>query len=115
MTSACPRGWRSAAPGAWGGGRGEGVGGGWGREGRPSPWSRGRRRYLIATAARPLDDAAELVAFFEARKGRLHGFRFRDPTDFKSCVPSAQPAAGDQALGVGDGARKMFALAKAYG
>jgi uncharacterized protein (TIGR02217 family) len=86
-----------------------------GHERRSSPWSQGRRRYLIATAARPLDDAAELVAFFEARKGRLHGFRFRDPTDFKSCVPSAQPAAIDQALGTGDGARKAFSLAKAYG
>jgi uncharacterized protein (TIGR02217 family) len=86
-----------------------------GHERRSSPWSLGRRRYLIATAARPLDDAAELVAFFEARKGRLYGFRFRDPTDFKSCVPSAQPAATDQAIGTGDGVRKTFQLAKAYG
>ena len=86
-----------------------------GHERRSSPWSQGRRRYLIATAARPLDDAAELVAFFEARKGRLCGFRFRDPTDFKSCVPSAQPTAGDQVLGTGDGARKTFPLVKAYG
>jgi uncharacterized protein (TIGR02217 family) len=86
-----------------------------GHERRSSPWSQGRRRYLIATAARPLDDAAELVAFFEARRARLHGFRFRDPTDFKSCAPSAQPTATDQAIGTGDGARKTFQLAKAYG
>lgn len=86
-----------------------------GHERRSSPWSQGRRRYLIATAARPLDDAAELVAFFEARRGRLIGFRFRDPADFKSCPPSAQPAAGDQAIGTGDGARKTFPLIKAYG
>lgn len=86
-----------------------------GHERRSSPWSQGRRRYLIATATRPLDDAAELVAFFEARKARLHGFRFRDPTDFKSCAPSAQPTATDQAIGTGDGARKTFPLAKAYG
>jgi uncharacterized protein (TIGR02217 family) len=86
-----------------------------GHERRSSPWAQGRRRYLIATAARPLDEAAQLVAFFEARRGRLHGFRFRDPTDFKSCVPSAQPAATDQAIGTGDGARKTFQLIKAYG
>lgn len=86
-----------------------------GHERRSSPWAQGRRRYLIATATRPLDDAAELVAFFEARRGRLHGFRFRDPADFKSCAPSAQPAAGDQAIGTGDGTRKVFQLAKAYG
>jgi len=86
-----------------------------GHERRSSPWAQGRRRYLIATAARPLDEAAQLVAFFEARRGRLHGFRFRDPSDFKSCLPSAQPAATDQALGTGDGSRKTFQLVKAYG
>lgn len=86
-----------------------------GFERRTSPWTQGRRRWLIATAARPLDEVAELVAFFEARGGRLAGFRFRDPTDFKSCAPSAQPAAGDQPLGTGDGSRKIFPLAKTYG
>jgi len=86
-----------------------------GFERRTSPWARGRRRYLIATAARPLDEIAELVAFFEARGGRLYGFRFRDPADFKSCAPSAQPSAGDQSIGVGDGTRKSFLLTKAYG
>lgn len=86
-----------------------------GFERRTSPWARGRRRYLIATAARPLDEIAELTAFFEARGGRLAGFRFRDPADFKSCAPSAQPGLGDQPIGVGDGARKAFQLTKAYG
>ncbi|WP_165189973.1 DUF2460 domain-containing protein [Caulobacter soli] len=86
-----------------------------GFERRSSPWSQGCRRYLIGTAVRPLDDAAELVAFFEARRGRLHGFRFRDPADFKSCAPSQAPAATDQPIGTGDGARKTFALAKTYG
>lgn len=86
-----------------------------GHERRSSPWAQGRRRYLIATATRSLDEAAQLVAFFEARRGRLHGFRFRDPGDFKSCLPSAQPASTDQALGTGDGARKTFQLAKTYG
>lgn len=86
-----------------------------GFERRTSPWTQGRRRWLIATAARPLDEVAELIAFFEARGGRLAGFRFRDPTDFKSCAPSAQPAAGDQAIGTGDGTKKVFQLAKTYG
>lgn len=86
-----------------------------GHERRSSPWDQGRRRYLIATAARPLDEVAELVAFFEARRGRLHGFRFRDPADFKSCAPSTQPAAGDQPLGPGDGTRRTFQLTRTYG
>ncbi|MFZ0267161.1 phage distal tail protein, Rcc01695 family, partial [Caulobacter sp.] len=42
-------------------------------------------------------------------------FRFRDPADCKSCAPSATPAAADQAIGTGDGARKTFALSKLYG
>jgi len=83
-----------------------------GFERRTSPWAQSRRRYLIATAARPLDEIAELTAFFEARGGRLAGFRFRDPADFKSCAPSGQPNAGDQPLGVGDGTRKTFQLMK---
>ncbi len=86
-----------------------------GFERRTSPWSQGRRRWLIATAARPLDEIAELLAFFEARGGRLAGFRFRDPADFKSCAPSGVTTAGDQAIGAGDGARKAFQLVKAYG
>ncbi|MBI1685829.1 phage distal tail protein, Rcc01695 family [Caulobacter hibisci] len=85
-----------------------------GFERRSSPWAQGRRRYLIGTATRSLDEAARLVAFFEARGGRLHGFRFRDPTDYKSCLPSATPAPADQALGTGDGTRTVFALVKAY-
>jgi uncharacterized protein (TIGR02217 family) len=84
-----------------------------GFERRTSPWAFGRRRYLIATSARPLDEVAELMAFFEARGGRLAGFRFRDPTDFKSCAPSGVPAASDQAIGTGDGTRKVFQLTKA--
>jgi uncharacterized protein (TIGR02217 family) len=86
-----------------------------GFEQRSTPWALGRRRYLIATATRPLDEVSELVSFFEARRGRLAGFRFRDPADFKSCAPSAQPAADDQVLGTGDGARTAFQLAKTYG
>lgn len=86
-----------------------------GFERRSSPWALGRRRYLIATATRPLDEVAELVAFFEARRGRLAGFRFRDIADFKSCAPSGQPTAADQPIGTGDGTRKVFQLAKTYG
>ena len=86
-----------------------------GFEQRSTPWAHGRRRYLIGAGIRSLDDAAALVAFFEARRGRLHGFRFKDFSDFKSCAPSRTPAAGDQLLGVGDGARTAFPLVKAYG
>jgi uncharacterized protein (TIGR02217 family) len=86
-----------------------------GREARNTPWAHGRRRYDIGGAVRTLDDLHALIAFYEARRGKLIGFRFRDPFDFKSCVPSAAPAATDQDVGEGDGAAVSFQLAKAYG
>lgn len=85
-----------------------------GFERRSTPWAHGRRRYLIGAGVRSLDDAAALVAFFEGRRGRLHGFRFRDFADFKSCAPSGAVTPTDQPLGVGDGAATVFALTKAY-
>lgn len=86
-----------------------------GYERRSSPWAQGRRRYLIGAGLRSLDDMAELTAFFEARRGRLYGFRFRDFADFKSCAPSGAIAPTDQALGVGDGGRRVFQLVKHSG
>ena len=86
-----------------------------GFERRSTPWSLGRRRYLIGANLRSLDDMAELVAFFEARRGRLYGFRFKDFADFKSCTPGGAVSAGDQVLGVGDGTRTAFDLVKRYG
>ena len=60
-----------------------------GYERRSTPWAQGRRRYLIGANLRSLDDMAALTEFFEARRGRLYGFRFRDFADFKSCAPGA--------------------------
>ena len=86
-----------------------------GAEARNTPWAHGRRRYDIGGAVRTLDQLHELIAFFEARRGKLHGFRFRDPFDFKSCAPSQAVSATDQALGEGDGEAVTFQLVRAYG
>ncbi|MEQ8405698.1 MAG: DUF2460 domain-containing protein [Oceanicaulis sp.] len=86
-----------------------------GREERNSAWANSRRRWDAAPGVRSLDDVAVLIAFFEARRGRLHAFRFADPLDHKSCAPSAEPAATDQVIGTGDGATSTFALTKTYG
>jgi uncharacterized protein (TIGR02217 family) len=86
-----------------------------GREMRISALSASRRRWDLASAVRSLDDLALVTAFFEARLGRLHAFRFRDPMDFKSCPPSGTPGASDQILGTGDGSRISFQLIKLYG
>lgn len=85
-----------------------------GRESRNTPWAQARRRYDLAGAARTLDDVHALIAFFEARRGRLHGFRFRDVMDWRSRAPGQTPIATDQQLGVGDGVRKSFQLVKTY-
>ena len=86
-----------------------------GHERRWTPWSQGRRKYLIGAGLRSLDDMAALTAFFGARQGRLRGFRFRDIADYKGCGPSGIAGALDQQLGEGDGQRRTFALVKAYG
>lgn len=86
-----------------------------GHERRSTPWAMGRRRYLIGASLRSLEDMAALTAFFEARRGRLYGFRFRDFADFQSCGPGGRPGATDQVIGTGDGTQRTFALTKAYG
>ncbi len=86
-----------------------------GREARNSVYSGSRRRWEVGSAIRSLDELALVTAFFEARRGRLYGFRFRDPTDFKSCMPSAVPGPLDQEIGLGDGTNRVYQLSKKYG
>ena len=74
-----------------------------GDEERNASWANSRRRYDVAYGIRRADDLAAVVAFFEARNGRLHGFRFKDWGDHKSCLPSGTPSPTDQAIGTGDG------------
>ena len=85
-----------------------------GDEERNASWANSRRRYDVAYGIRRADDLAAVVAFFEARNGRLHGFRFKDWADHKSCLPSGQPSPLDQPLGTGDGVRTAYPLAKRY-
>jgi len=85
-----------------------------GDEERNASWANSRRRYDVAYGIRRADDLAAVVAFFEARNGRLYGFRFKDWADYKSCLPSATPSATDQVIGTGDGTTTAFQLVKAY-
>ncbi len=85
-----------------------------GHEERNSPWAHSRRRYDAGLGLRRLDDIEKLLGFFEARSGQLHGFRWKDWADFKSCKPSGVIAATDQVIGTGDGATSRFQLAKTY-
>ncbi|MBK5926033.1 DUF2460 domain-containing protein [Rhodobaculum claviforme] len=85
-----------------------------GFEERNSPWAGSRRRYDAGMGLRSLDDVEALLAFFEARAGQLHGFRWKDWADHRSAPASRPIAAGDQVLGTGDGQRTEYGLRKAY-
>ncbi len=85
-----------------------------GAEERNASWANSRRRYDVAYGIRRADDLAAVVAFFEARNGRLHAFRFKDWSDYKSCLPSAAPAPTDQIIGTGNGSTTVFQLVKTY-
>lgn len=85
-----------------------------GFEERNSPWAHARRRYDAGLGLRSLDDVERLIAFFEARQGQLHGFRWKDWADYKSCPASREVAFDDQQIGLGDGVARSFALSKLY-
>jgi len=59
----------------------------------------------ILHLGRAAAQATDLLQFFEARYGPLHGFRFRDPLDNQA----------EEQLAIGDGAQDIFVLIKSYG
>ena len=85
-----------------------------GDEERNASWANSRRRYDVAYGIRRSDDLAAVVAFFEARNGRLFGFRYKDWADYKSNLPSQAITPTDQQIGTGTGSLKTFQLDKRY-
>ena len=77
-----------------------------GYEQRNSSWADARLHYDAGVGIRSEADLGALIGFFRARRGQAHGFRFSDPLDHD---------ATDEPIGVGDGARTRFDLAKTYG
>jgi uncharacterized protein (TIGR02217 family) len=86
-----------------------------GREERNARWAHSRRRYNAGYGLRSLDDVHAVIAFFEERRGRLHGFRWKDHSDWKSCAPGQTPSPTDQTIGTGNGTAATFQLVKRYG
>jgi uncharacterized protein (TIGR02217 family) len=86
-----------------------------GRENRNRRWRDARRHYEAGSGIKSIADLYAVLEFFEARAGQLHGFRFRDPLDFKSCPPGGTVTASDQGIGTGDGVTATFQLIKTYG
>lgn len=86
-----------------------------GREERNQRWARSRRRYDAGYGVKSFAALSAVVAFFEERRGRLYGFRFRDRLDWTSAAPESPIQPTDQSLGIGDGQRTAFPLLKRYG
>ncbi|SLN46188.1 hypothetical protein ROA7450_02265 [Roseovarius albus] len=85
-----------------------------GFEERNTPWAHSRRRYDAGLAMRSLDDIETVIAFFEARQGQIHGFRWKDWTDFKTSRAAEIPAYDDLEIARGDDVTTVFPLIKTY-
>ncbi|RZS88562.1 uncharacterized protein (TIGR02217 family) [Phyllobacterium myrsinacearum] len=86
-----------------------------GHEQRNARWASSRHHYDAGTGVRSLTDLETVLGFFEARRGSLYAFRFRDPFDHQSCAAGKPMTATDQHLGSGDGKQAVFQLQKRYG
>ena len=66
-----------------------------GHEERNAVWAGSRRSFDVGSGVRTLNDLYAVLEFFEARAGRLYGFRFKDFADFRSAAQlNVQPASG---------------------
>src|SRR3954471_1439699 len=84
-----------------------------GREERNSRWAQSRRRYNAGYGVKSRADMQAVLAFFEERRGRFHGFLWRDGLDFSS--GGSTPTPTNQNIGTGTGAKTSFQLTKKYG
>ena len=64
-----------------------------GREERNARWAHSRRRYDAGYGVKTFEALSQVVAFFEERRGRLYGFRWRDRLDHSSAAPGARDSA----------------------
>jgi hypothetical protein len=106
-----------------------------GYEQRNANWEQARHRYQATHEFYEQSELDELLAFFQARRGKLVGFRFWDVQDFASdmvgqqsntdgsidtlvasglVTPQLLRRVGDGAVGIGDGAETEYQLIKTY-
>ena len=86
-----------------------------GAEERNARWAHSRRRYDAGYGVKTFNALSQAVAFFEERRGRLYGFRWRDRLDHSSAAPGVSIRPTDQIIGIGDGVTATFQLGKTYG
>lgn len=85
-----------------------------GHEERNAQWAASRRSWNAGYGVKSMADIEKITTFFEARRGRLYGFRFRDPFDHQSSAYGKAISPFDQVIGAGDGSALSFALTKRY-
>lgn len=85
-----------------------------GFEERNQTWQHSRRKYDASVGLRNITDLHEVLRFWEARRGQLYGFRWKDWADYKSNFGKAVPSDTDVILDTGDGVKTAFQLVKRY-
>lgn len=85
-----------------------------GFEQRNQVWAYSRRSYDAGVGIRSMNKLAEVLNFWEARSGPLHGFRWKDWADYKSGQPQAAVTNADQIIATGNGVLTQFQLVKRY-
>jgi len=85
-----------------------------GFEERNTPWQHSKRSYDAGLGMRSVDDLQVLIGFFEARQGQLHGFRWKDWSDYKSGRATLDAVFDDQSIGYGDGVATDYQIMKTY-
>lgn len=82
-----------------------------GFEKRNIDWERARGRWDLSYGIDNKADQEAVLAFFYARQGKAHSFRFKDWTDFQlGDAATVTP----QQIGVGDGSTDKFQLSRLY-
>jgi len=86
-----------------------------GAEQRVSRWQDARNVYRVRYAKKTQQQMMALLSFYRARRGALHGFRFKDHRDYSTAADGVgTPSSNDQSLGTGDGSTLTFQLRKGY-
>lgn len=85
-----------------------------GAEERNSIWADARRKYQAGYGVKSFAQLETVLAFFEAQRGRLYGFRWKDRFDYRSCASPHAPGPLDQAIGTGNGVTATWQLTKIY-
>jgi uncharacterized protein (TIGR02217 family) len=86
-----------------------------GREQRNLRFAHSRRTFDAGNGVRSIADVRAVMDFFEARRGPLVSFRFRDPVDNSSAPGAGGVTPLDQLIGMGAIMVNRFKLTKAYG